>query len=61
MSHETYGIKNIREGTTTASQTLKSLKRSSFCGEERDLIGLEEDTVKLDAKLVQSGEKEGGS
>ena len=59
VSHETYGIKNIGEGTTTVSQMLRSLRRSSSRGEERDLIGLEEDTIKLATELMQSGE-EGG-
>ncbi|KDP22480.1 hypothetical protein JCGZ_26311 [Jatropha curcas] len=56
-SRETFGIRNIGEGTTSTSETLRKLRRSSPRGEERDLVGLEEGTAKLVGRLVQSGDR----
>nr|TKS12582.1 disease resistance family protein [Populus alba] len=47
-SRETYGIQNVGEGTTAAGETLRKLRRSSPRGEERDIVGLEDDTAKLE-------------
>jgi disease resistance protein RPM1 len=56
-SRDTYGIQNIGEGTTTASETMRKLRRSSPRSEERDIIGLENDTAKLVEQLIQMGDR----
>ncbi|KAL3599260.1 hypothetical protein D5086_007178 [Populus alba] len=55
-SRETYGIQNVGEGTTAAGETLRKLRRSSPRGEERDIVGLEDDTAKLVDQLLQMGD-----
>lgn len=54
-SRETYGIQNVGEGTTAGSETLRKLRRSSPRDEERDIIGLKDDTAKLVEQLIQMG------
>ncbi|KAH8513137.1 hypothetical protein H0E87_006434 [Populus deltoides] len=55
-SRETYGIQNVGEGTTAAGEILRKLRRSSPRGEERDIVGLEDDTAKLVDHLLQMGD-----
>lgn len=55
-SRETYGIQNVGEGTTAAGETLRKLRRSSPRDEERDIVGLEDDTAKLVDHLLQMGD-----
>jgi disease resistance protein RPM1 len=56
-SRDTCGIQNIGEGTSTASGTMRKLRRSSPRSEERGIIGLENDTAKLVEQLIQMGDR----
>ncbi|XP_022738742.1 putative disease resistance protein At1g50180 [Durio zibethinus] len=53
-SREKYGIKNIGEGISTARERLRKQRRSSPRGEEKDIVGLDEDIAKLVTQLVQT-------
>lgn len=53
-SRDKYGIKNIGEGISTARERLRKQRRSSPRGEEKDIVGLEDDIAKLVSQLVQS-------
>ncbi|KAF8410445.1 hypothetical protein HHK36_002974 [Tetracentron sinense] len=52
---ETYGIKNIGggEGTSSVSERLRNLRRSSPHGDEEHVVGYEEDTKTLVAQLIE--------
>ncbi|EOY22751.1 Nbs-lrr resistance protein [Theobroma cacao] len=54
QSRETYGIKNIGEGISTAREKLRKQRRSSPRGEEKDIVGLDDDIAKLVTQLVQT-------
>ncbi|KAL4355544.1 hypothetical protein GQ457_06G036240 [Hibiscus cannabinus] len=56
-SRETYGIRNIGEGISTARERLRKLRRSSPRGEEKDIVGLENDITKLALQLVQTDDQ----
>ncbi|KAK9040136.1 hypothetical protein V6N11_015313 [Hibiscus sabdariffa] len=56
-SRETYGIRNIGEGISTARERLRKLRRSSPRGEEKDIVGLENDITKLAAELVRTDDQ----
>ncbi|XP_017973978.1 PREDICTED: putative disease resistance RPP13-like protein 3 isoform X1 [Theobroma cacao] len=53
-SRETYGIRNIGEGISTARERLRKLRRSSPRGEEKDIVGLDDDIAKLVTQLVRT-------
>ncbi|OMO52242.1 Disease resistance protein [Corchorus olitorius] len=52
-SRETYGIRNIGEGVSTARERLRKLRRSSHHSEEKDIVGLDDDIATLVTQLVQ--------
>ncbi|CAK9160928.1 unnamed protein product [Ilex paraguariensis] len=52
VSCETYGISNFGQGTSRASEKLQNLRQSSP-GEEKNIVGLDEDTARLVAQLVR--------
>ncbi|OMO94806.1 Disease resistance protein [Corchorus capsularis] len=54
QSREKYGIKNIGEGISTAKERLRKQRRSSPRGEEKDIVGLDDDIAKLVTQLVDS-------
>ncbi|MBA0741032.1 hypothetical protein Gogos_014206 [Gossypium gossypioides] len=56
-SRETYGIRNIGEGISTARERLRKLRRSSPRGEEKDIVGLDEDIDKLVKQLVKTDDQ----
>ncbi|KAK8687702.1 hypothetical protein V6N13_086504 [Hibiscus sabdariffa] len=56
-SRETYGIRNIGEGISTARERLRKLRRSSPRGEEKDIVGLDNDITKLATQLVQTDDQ----
>ncbi|KAF5731034.1 putative disease resistance protein [Tripterygium wilfordii] len=51
-SRETYGIRNIGEGISQASETLRKLRTSSPRGEDMDIVGLDDDIATVVARLV---------
>ncbi|MBA0861569.1 hypothetical protein Goshw_029119 [Gossypium schwendimanii] len=56
-SRETYGIRNIGEGISTARERLRKLRRSSPRGEEKDIVGLDEAIDKLVKQLVKTDDQ----
>ncbi|PPS10603.1 hypothetical protein GOBAR_AA10051 [Gossypium barbadense] len=56
-SRETYGIRNIGEGISTARERLRKLRRSSPRREEKDIVGLDEDIDKLVKQLVKTDDQ----
>ncbi|XVF11304.1 hypothetical protein REPUB_Repub08aG0015100 [Reevesia pubescens] len=56
-SRETYGIRNIGEGISTARERLRKLRRSSPRGEEKDIVGLDDDIAKLVTQLVRTDDQ----
>ncbi|KAE8693993.1 Leucine-rich repeat transmembrane protein kinase [Hibiscus syriacus] len=57
ISRETYGIRNIGEGISTARERLRKLRRSSPRGEEKDIVGLDDDIAKLVTQLVRTDDQ----
>ncbi|KAB2596506.1 disease resistance protein RPP8-like [Pyrus ussuriensis x Pyrus communis] len=52
ISHEAYGIRSTGEGTSHANEGLLKLRRSTPRGQDKDIVGLEEDIATLVALLV---------
>ncbi|KAM1471294.1 hypothetical protein FF1_041702 [Malus domestica] len=52
ISHEAYGIRSTGEGTSHANEGLLKLRRSTPHGQDKDIVGLEEDIASLVARLV---------
>lgn len=52
-SRETYGIKNVGEGTSHANDKLLKLRRSSPRGQDMDIVGLEEDIATVVEQLLK--------
>ncbi|KAH0979126.1 hypothetical protein GBA52_006303 [Prunus armeniaca] len=54
ISHEAYGIRSIGDGTShaIANEKLLKLRRSTPRGQDKDIVGLEEDIATLVARLV---------
>ncbi|XP_068330013.1 disease resistance protein RPP8-like [Pyrus communis] len=52
ISHEAYGIRSTGEGTSHANEGLLKLRRSTPRGQDKDIVGLEEDIATLVARLV---------
>ncbi|ONI25018.1 hypothetical protein PRUPE_2G274900 [Prunus persica] len=54
ISHEAYGIRSIGDGTShaIANERLLKLRRTTPRGQDKDIVGLEEDIATLVARLV---------
>ncbi|PON92403.1 NB-ARC domain containing protein [Trema orientale] len=57
VSRQTYGIKNVGEGTNHANEKLLKLRRSSPRGQYKDIIGLEKDVATLVTQLVKEEDR----
>ncbi|XVE63835.1 hypothetical protein DITRI_Ditri07aG0052800 [Diplodiscus trichospermus] len=53
-SRDKYGIKNIGEGISAAMERLRKQRKSSPRGEEKDIVGLDDNIAKLVTQLVQT-------